>query len=115
MNPSPYLLHFFYGCAILKRWGQPADLGLSDHPLDAADIQAVYYDLSDSSAEDGQAADPPRRPTPQNSSSTKGVSRPLPPSSSLDDMMDLVLSVATREMDQDKVVTWLNDIPEVLV
>ncbi|KAJ7507181.1 hypothetical protein B0H11DRAFT_1970603 [Mycena galericulata] len=122
MNPSPYLLHFFYACAVLRRWGQPADLGLSEHPLDAPDIQAIYYDLSDLSAEDGQAADPPpvrggtvSRPMPQNPSSAKGVSRPHPPSSSLEDMMDLVLSISTHEIDKDKVVTWLNDLPQVLV
>ncbi|KAJ7066413.1 hypothetical protein C8F01DRAFT_700842 [Mycena amicta] len=39
MEPSAYLMHFFYACAILQRWGKSSRVYLLDE-----DIQDAYYD-----------------------------------------------------------------------
>ncbi|KAJ7207063.1 hypothetical protein GGX14DRAFT_456059 [Mycena pura] len=101
-RPEPQLLHFFYGCAILKRWGVDAQ-SLVPSPLRDREIF---------SREEG--------PRGRSNAWQSGATR------SMEDVMDFVLSIATRDplltittrdppedktnIAQNKVTQWLKDV-----
>ncbi|KAJ7898939.1 hypothetical protein B0H14DRAFT_3554392 [Mycena olivaceomarginata] len=87
-RPSAYLLHFFYACAILKRWGQ------SSHPyLLAKDIQNAYYDRESPYVSDDDDDDEDSRVvTGWPTSSSPGLPN-FGGSKSLSDVMDDLLSL----------------------
>ncbi|KAJ7440622.1 hypothetical protein FB451DRAFT_1300036 [Mycena latifolia] len=110
MPPSAYLLHFFYACVILKRWGHSSRSYLS-----ATDIQNAYYDRESPYVSDEDARDPPVV-TGWPASSSRGLpqfgrSRSL--SDVMDDLLSLHLSSTSNEPsntnDSVKVLSWLKD------
>ncbi|KAJ7710961.1 hypothetical protein B0H17DRAFT_1027931 [Mycena rosella] len=111
MRPSAYLLHFFYACAILKRWGQ------SSRPyLLARDIQSAYYNRESPYVSDEDERDPPAV-TGWPASSSRGLP-PFGGHRSLSDVMDDLLSLHLLSTSNEplntkdasvKVLSWLND------
>ncbi|KAJ7193313.1 hypothetical protein GGX14DRAFT_589009 [Mycena pura] len=95
-RPEPQLLHFFYGCAILKRWGVDAQSPVRN-PLRDGDISSWYYNEDhdqDDKDEDGEG----------NSDENEREEGILPrgrsnawQSRSMEDVMDFVLSITTRD------------------
>jgi hypothetical protein len=87
MRPSAYLLHFFYACAILKRWGQ------SSRPyLFARGIQSAYYDRESPYVSDEDERDPPAVTGWPASTSRRDLPQ-FGGSRSLSDVMDDLLSL----------------------
>ncbi|KAJ6632352.1 hypothetical protein B0H10DRAFT_2206719 [Mycena sp. CBHHK59/15] len=112
MGPSAYLLHFFYTCAVLQRWGQ-----LSRPYLEAKDIQAAYYVrespyVSDSDKEESRSGRS-RRSLARRDLPTSAGSR------SFSDIMDQLLLLHSRVVPSEeplrkreasgKVLAWLNE------
>ncbi|KAJ7125904.1 hypothetical protein C8R44DRAFT_913091 [Mycena epipterygia] len=111
MRPSTYLLHFFYACAILKRWGQ------SSRPyLLVRDIQSAYYDRESPYVSGEDERDPPAVTGRPASSSRRGLP-PFGGHRSLSDVMDNLLSLhllltssepSNMNDASGKVLSWLN-------